>query len=148
MIDVLMMAAWCTVIPLGTNCKPATVSAPQATLRLAVASNNEQRERGLMFVRHVPHGTGMIFAFPDGDGPRNFWMKNTVTPLDMIFVAHDGTVTAVARNVPATKPGTPDDKLATRQGNGAYVIELGAGDAARAGIVDGTHLTIPEIPSE
>ena len=147
MLSLVALAAWCTAIPLGADCRPLRIPAPRGTLHLAVASDPAQRERGLMFVKHVAHGEGMIFVFPDGDQQRPFWMKNTIAPLDMIFVAGDGTVTSVARDVPATTPGATDDQVARRSGDGAYVIELGAGDAAREGIVAGTRLTIPSIPS-
>jgi uncharacterized membrane protein (UPF0127 family) len=57
-------------------------------------------------------------------------------------------VTTVAANVPKTTAETPDTQIPRRSGIGSYVIELAAGDAARAGIASGTHLTIPPIPSE
>ena len=147
MFSALALAAWCTAIPLREDCSPLRIVAPHGTLRLAVASDVDQRERGLMWVKHVPHAQGMIFVFPDGDRARDFWMKNTIAPLDMIFVAGDGTVTSVARDVPATTTGQSDNEVPRRSGNGTYVIELAAGDAAREGIVTGTHLTIPSIPS-
>lgn len=143
-------AAWCTSLPLPVDdaaCRVLEVRAPRRTLRLAVAANEPKREHGLMNVATVQRGEGMLFAFADGDQTRYFWMKNTIAPLDMIFVDADGTVTSVAANVPATTPGTPDSKVATRQGAGRYVIELGAGDAKRQGIARGTHLPIPDIPA-
>ena len=147
MFSLLALSAWCTAIPLGTGCDPVVVHAPRATLRLALAANDQRRERGLMFVKHVPHAQGMLFVFPDGDQPRSFWMKNTIAPLDMIFVRSDGTVTAVAADVPATSPAHPGEET-TRGGMGTYVIELGAGDAARDGIAVGTNLTIPTVPAQ
>ena len=137
-----------THVAADLTCRPAMVRGPRATLRLAIAATPAQREHGLMNVPYVPQGQGMLFVFPDGDGPRNFWMKNTITPLDMIFISGNGTVTSVAADVPATKPGTPDDQVATRQGMGAFVIELGGGDAARQGIAKGTHLMMPPVTAE
>ena len=142
--------AWCTSFPPRTDasaCRVLEVRAPRRTLRLAVAATEPKREHGLMNVASVRSGEGMLFAFSDGDQTRYFWMKNTIAPLDMIFVDAAGTVTSVAANVPATTPGTPDSKVATRQGAGRFVIELGAGDAKRQGIVRGTHLAIPDIPA-
>ena len=72
-------------------------------------------------------------------------MKNTLVPLDMIFVAANGTVSAVSAAVPATPNGTPDDAVARRQGLGQFVIELGSGDAARHRIVPGTKLPLPSL---
>jgi uncharacterized membrane protein (UPF0127 family) len=75
-------------------------------------------------------------------------MKNTLVPLDMLFVHGDGTVDSVAANVPATPNGTPDDKIARRGGIGQFVIELGAGDAARLGITSGTKLVLPPLQAK
>jgi uncharacterized protein len=104
-----------------------------------------RRERGLMGVRAVPSGEGMLFAFADGDGQHQFWMKDTLVPLDMIFVRSDGMVMAIAEKVSATKAGTPDDRIARRNGEGRYVIELASGEAERAGLDVGMRLAIPEI---
>lgn len=140
---------WCAAIPLQQgSCRPLAVSATHTTLRLAVAATEPQREQGLMFVRSVPTGQGMLFVFPDGDQPRQFWMKNTITPLDMVFVKRSGVITSIAADVPATTPGTPDSKVARRGGMGTYVIELGAGDAARLGLVTGERLTIPAVDAQ
>jgi uncharacterized membrane protein (UPF0127 family) len=114
-------------------------------LRLAVQDTDARRERGLMGVRAVPAGEGMLFAFADGDRQHQIWMKDTLVPLDMIFVRSDGMVMATAEKVPATKLGTPDDRVARRNGEGRYVIELAAGEAERAGLDVGIRLAIPEI---
>ncbi|HEY4441725.1 MAG TPA: DUF192 domain-containing protein [Candidatus Elarobacter sp.] len=144
-----LTSSWCHAVPLEPrSCSTLVVHAPKATLRLAVADTAARREHGLMGVRRVPGAQGMIFAFADGDAVRDFWMKDTITPLDMVWVRGDGVVTAIAKNVPATKPNTPDDRVARRQGVGRYVIELAAGESARAGIHPGTHLRISDIRSE
>jgi uncharacterized membrane protein (UPF0127 family) len=135
--------------PRAQGCRPLDVQAGTRTLRLAVAATEPQRQHGLMNVPFVPAGQGMLFAFSGGgDGQRYFWMKDTITPLDMVFVKNDGTISQIAANVPATKPGTPDDKLARRDGIARYVIELGAGDAARLGLVPGMRLFIPPVEGE
>jgi uncharacterized membrane protein (UPF0127 family) len=120
------------------------VRAPFSTLKLEVADTFALREYGLMNRLSVPEGTGMIFVFKN-DGPETFWMKNTLVPLDMVFVRADGIVDSIAANVPASTLTTPDDKIATRLGQGKYVIELGAGAAARAGIKAGSKLSIPAL---
>jgi uncharacterized protein len=144
---------WCTAIPLpmgarAAACRALEVRTERGTLRLAVASTEKQREHGLMNVRWIPPGQGMIFAFPDGDQMRAFWMKDTVTPLDMIFVTSDGTVNDVAVNVPATPPHTPDDKVARHQAVAHYVIELGAGQAGAFGLVPGARVFIPAVAAQ
>jgi uncharacterized membrane protein (UPF0127 family) len=164
-----VVTPWCDTIPLPqadlpsitsggvetihqqhrANCRPLDVETPQATLHLAVAATEAQRERGLMGVPFLPVRQGMLFVFADAtDQSRYFWMKNTITSLDMVFVKGDGTVTSIAARVPATAPGTPDDKVARRDGVGRYVIELGAGEAARDGLAPGVELRIPALPAK
>lgn len=160
---------WCTRIPIAhagdfslksdvdghtihrardPECRALEVRTPRGTLRLAVASTEAQREHGLMNVPFVPAGQGMIFVFSDGDLDRGFWMKDTITPLDMVFVRRDGTVSSVAVNVPATAPKTPDEKVARRNGAGQYVIELGAGQAGQFGLLPGSRLVIPPVAAQ
>jgi uncharacterized membrane protein (UPF0127 family) len=134
--------------PHAETCRPLDVQAGPRTLHLAVAATEAQRQHGLMNVPFVPAGQGMLFAFAGGDAQRFFWMKDTIASLDMVFVKNDGTISQIAANVPATKPGTPDDQLARRDGIARYVIELGAGDAARLGLVAGMRLIVPPVAGE
>jgi uncharacterized protein len=160
---------WCTRIPIAhagdfslksdvdghtihrardPECRALEVRTQRGTLRLAVANTEPQREHGLMNVPFVPTGQGMIFVFSDGDANRGFWMKDTITPLDMIFVRRDGTISSVEANVPATPPKTPDDKVARRNGAGQYVIELGAGQAGQFGLLPGSRVVIPPVGAQ
>ena len=158
---------WCTRLPLprpdlapmkvegnpvhrghAAECRVLEVRAGRTTLRLAVAATNAQREHGLMNVPFVPSGQGMLFAFPGGDEMRSFWMKDTITPLDMVFVRSDGTIMMIAVNVAATKPGTPDDKIARRQALAKYVIELGARESERIGLEPGMQLYIEAVDAK
>jgi uncharacterized membrane protein (UPF0127 family) len=127
------------------DARGVTVNAPRGKLALVPVRTEATRERGLMCVVRIPGGKGMIFVFPPPEHVQNFWMKNTLVSLDMVFVTSAGTVTAVDADVPATPRGTPDDAVARRSAVGTYVIELGAGDAARHGIVRGTILTLPAL---
>jgi uncharacterized protein len=158
---------WCTRFPLprpdlpGLNvngnpvhrgraaeCRVLEVRARRTTLRLAVAATDAQRERGLMNVPFVPAGQGMLFAFPGGDELRGFWMKDTITPLDMVFVRTDGTIVMIAENVPATAPNTPENKIARRQAVAKYVIELGARESERIGLQPGMQLYIEAVDAK
>jgi uncharacterized membrane protein (UPF0127 family) len=116
---------------------------------LAVADTDALRERGLMGVTDVPPNEGMIFVFPDASNrARDFWMKDTVVPLDMVFVSSAGMVTEVDANVPASKPGAPDSTIAHRDGLGSFVIELRSGGARAAGLDPGERVGIPRIVSQ
>jgi uncharacterized membrane protein (UPF0127 family) len=129
--------------PPNAPLRTIVVAAPKARLTLAVADDPEMRELGLMCVTRLrPHG-GMLFVFESAAG-WEFWMKNTLVPLDMIWLEADGTITSVAANVPSSQLSTPDDAVARRRGHGLYVIELAAGEAQADGIVAGGKLAIPQ----
>jgi uncharacterized membrane protein (UPF0127 family) len=127
------------------NPLPVSVIAPKATLQLRVADTFTTREYGLMCVTSLPAHTGMIFVFSGGDRRQSFWMKNTLIPLDMIFVRKNGRVDTVAANVPSTTTDTQDIDIPWRYGTGSYVIELAAGEAANDGIVRGSHLDLHRV---
>ena len=63
---------------------------------LEVAADAASIERGLMNRETIPQGTGMIFIFPDAQ-PRNFWMKDCLTDIDIMFLDAAGRVTATHR---------------------------------------------------
>lgn len=117
----------------------AVVHAPAATLRLQVARTEEQRERGLMGVTHLPARTGMLFVF-ERDEPVAFWMKDTIIPLDMVFVGADGLVRRVYANVQMVSPALPDSKIPLERGTAKFVIELPAGEASRDGLRPGARV--------
>jgi uncharacterized protein len=121
------------------------VHAPSANLSLEVARTESQREHGLMNRTQIAPHTGMIFVF-DGDGPVAFWMKDTLVPLDMVFVGGDGRVRRVFANVAVVSPALPDQDIPREAGVAKYVIELPAGEAAKDGIAAGVPLDLRSVP--
>ena len=96
-----------------------------------VARTSAQQARGLMFRDALADNSGMIFPFPE---PRvaSFWMKNTVIPLDIIFVRPDGTIESIADNT------IPYSTIPVESGEPvAAVLELRGGRAAELGIAAG-----------
>ena len=71
------------------------------TVVAEVASTPEQRERGLMYRRELPAGTGMLFVFPDA-AERSFWMSNVFVALDVAFMDESLRVTGITRMQPET----------------------------------------------
>lgn len=126
-------------LPTPQSLPAVTLHAPKATLRVQVARTAEQRERGLMSVRHLAPHTGMLFVF-DGDAPVAFWMKDTLISLDMVFISGNGTVRKVFARVPVVSPALPNDRIPLEQGTAKYVIELAAGEAAADGLRAGAHV--------
>ena len=121
------------------------VHAPRADLTLEVARTGAQREHGLMNRSTLPDHTGMIFVFADDDVV-SFWMKNTLVPLDMIFIGADGTVRRVFANVAVVPATLPDYQIPLEGAKAKYVIELPAGEAAKDGIAAGTKLDLSGVP--
>lgn len=102
-----------------------------------VADNEQSRERGLMFVKSLPPGHGMLFLF---ERPQYaaFWMKNTYLSLDIVFIGQDGVVVNIARD---TRPYSlePIESEAPVTG----VLELVAGTAAKIGLSAGDRVLHP-----
>lgn len=110
----------------------------QARFAVELADDEGERAKGLMNRESLPQSAGMLFVYPE---PRmvGFWMKNTLIPLDMIFVDRTGTVRRVHSNaVPGDLTpimGGSDDILA--------VLEINGGLARKLGIAPGTQLRHP-----
>ncbi len=129
--------AFALAMPPAQHLPTLVAIAPHATLTLQVARTGYQREIGLMNVSLLAKHTGMLFVFP-ADGPVAFWMKDTLIPLDMVFVGSDGTVRSVATRVPIVPRTMPDVNIPLERGVAKYVIELSSGEAEQDGIVVGT----------
>jgi len=102
-----------------------------------LATNDAERERGLMFRKELPEGRGMLFEF-DVERPVAFWMHNTYIPLDMIFIAGDGRIINIAEN---TQPLS--DALIPSGGPVRFVLEVIAGTAHKFGIRPGERVSGP-----
>ncbi|MGB5484492.1 DUF192 domain-containing protein [Parasphingorhabdus sp.] len=100
-----------------------------------VAESGDQQAQGLMFRTRLPSDKGMIFPFAE-DRVASFWMKNTVIPLDIIFIRRDGTIESIAADtIPySLDPVRSNEPVAT-------VLEIAAGQAAALGIEPGDRVT-------
>jgi hypothetical protein len=112
------------------------------TVRLEVAADPAARARGLMGRREVPAGTGMVFLYPD-DVAEAYWMKNTLVPLSIAFVAADGRVVSVAEMTPCRADPCPSYAPA---GPYRYAVELAAGAFPAAGVGEGARV-VPADPA-
>jgi len=104
-------------------------------VQVELADTDAKRERGLMFRKELPEGRGMLFLF-DEEGEHTFWMKDTLIPLDLIFVDSSGRVTGIiARARPLT--------LEPRSGGPSrMVLEVPGGWAAAHGVRAGDRMTV------
>jgi hypothetical protein len=104
-----------------------------------VADDPAERAQGLMFRENMDLGAGMLFAYTQPKAVQ-FWMKNTLIPLDMVFADGSGRVTAV-HSMALPMDETPIDGGDDVQ----YVLEINGGLAARLGIVPGAMMRHPLI---
>jgi uncharacterized protein len=112
------------------------------TVRLEVAADPTTRARGLMGRRELPAGTGMVFLYP-ADVEEAFWMKDTLVPLSIAFVAADGRVVSVAEMTPCRADPCPSYAPA---GPYRYAVELAGGAFGAAGVGAGAKV-VPEDPA-
>ena len=96
------------------------------TIELAVSP--EQQEQGLMFRRSLPADAGMLFDF-GGTRPAVFWMKNTLIPLDMLFIAADGKIADIHERAVPLSEATIESRVPVRA-----VLELNGGTVSRLDI--------------
>ena len=109
------------------------------TFSVEVADETAERARGLMFRETLDLGAGMLFVYDSPHHPQ-FWMKNTLIPLDMIFLDQTGRVTRVHPDA------VPQDETAIDGGEGvALVLEINGGLAERMGIAEGSLLRSPLV---
>jgi uncharacterized protein len=139
-----LLAAACTRPAAPPPAPPATsAGSPRIVfpdgfaVTVEVVANDETRAQGLMFRDHLADDRGMIFFFPES-GEYPFWMKNTLIPLDMIWIDEAHRIAHVKHNVQPCKadpcPSHPPNARAK------YVLEVAAGVAAKHGLKAGDAL--------
>ena len=114
-------------------------AAGEVTVRVEVVKKRQDRSRGLMFREHLDEDAGMLFLFQAPEH-QTFWMRNTLIPLDMVFIGSDRRVVGVAENA---APRT--DRTRQVEGDSQYVLEVNAGFARRWGIGPGSRVVFAEI---
>ena len=148
-----LAAAVSLASPAGAGLAPST-DAPQARtialtvqtkagprdFKVEVARSVAEQARGLMYRTNIPADGGMLFApFPPEGGPpreARFWMHNTPSALDIIFIRPDGTIARIEANAPAFSEDT-----IISGGPVSAVLEINAGRAAALGIAPGDKVT-------
>jgi uncharacterized membrane protein (UPF0127 family) len=112
------------------------------TFRAELADTPEERTRGLMFRTQMGDDEGMLFLFPT---PRqnSFWMRNTLIPLDMIFIREDRTILGIVENA---EPKTETSRAVP--GPSQFVLEINGGLSRKLGLEAGQTVTfMAPLPS-
>lgn len=108
-----------------------------------LATTAVEQARGLSYRTSLAPDAGMLFVFGT-PGTQNFWMKDMHFPLDIIWIAENGTVAGFAQDVPAPEPGTALWNLPvyTSPPGVNEVLEVNAGTVAKFGISVGDRVTL------
>jgi hypothetical protein len=116
----------------GLSEVPLTINSKNGVHRFTVevAATPEQQERGLMFRRTLPGDRGMIFPYEPAQEVA-FWMKNTLIPLDIVFIRSDGTIVRIVNAEPMDLTPLPSGEPITG------VLEIRGGRAKELGIREG-----------
>lgn len=105
-----------------------------AAVKIEIADTDSTRERGLMERTPLADDQAMLFIFPTA-GPQSFWMANTPSPLDIIYVGADSAVVSIAKY---TKPFSTDPIPSA--GPAQFVVEVRAGWADAKGLAPGDKM--------
>lgn len=121
-----------------SSLETATVTLKGQAIQAWLADTDEKQTEGLMFVTSEELGErGMLFVFSD-ERLRGFWMRNTVTSLDIAYARMDGTIVATHTMPPLTLRTFSSVEPAM------FALEVRAGLLAELGVEAGDRLTIPD----
>lgn len=105
-----------------------------------IADSDMEREYGLMCRKSLAADRGMLFLFSRA-APQMFWMRNTLIPLDIVYIGENGRVVSISRNVqPLDESGAPS------AGPAKFVLELAGGRAAQIGLLPGDRVLHRALP--
>lgn len=119
---------------------PTSIGAPVREVAVEVADNDIARQRGLMWREKLADSEGMIFVF-DGESMQRFWMKNTLIPLDMVFIDSQMAIVGVVENA---EPKSLASRGVDRPSK--YVLELAGGYSKRYGLKVGSKVKLSGYP--
>jgi uncharacterized protein len=109
------------------------------SFNVEVMETNEERALGLMFRRSLPENAGMLFVYQPPQ-PVAMWMKNTLIPLDMVFITAAGSVHRIEDHAEPFSTA-----LIPSGGSVAAVLELNAGQARKIGLKPGDKIVYPGL---
>ncbi len=117
-----------------------TAAGARLPVTVELARSDEERTRGMMNRRDLGPEAGMLFLFSASE-PRAFWMKNTLIPLDMLFIDDGGRVVGLIERAEPLTTSPRDPGVPSR-----YVLEVNGGWAARHGVRPGDRVLFEDVP--
>ena len=115
-------------------------SAAAVEITVEIARTDEERAKGLMYRKQLPDGEGMLFVF-DRDQQLSFWMKNTLIPLSIAFIASDGNIVEI-------KDMQPHDLSSVQSSRSVrYALEVPQGWFSRVNVTVGDVVKIDLPPA-
>ena len=114
-------------------------SGGDVSFNVDIVDTPETRARGLMFVQSMADDKGMLFDFKE-EREVSFWMQNTFIPLDMIFIAADGTVKSIHPNARPHDQTSIPSRFPVR-----FVLEIVGGRADAIGLKVGDTMVHPLV---
>lgn len=124
--------------------QPLSIVTPKGKTDLLVeyADNDRTRQTGLMCRRSLAPDRGMLFDFKRPMPALGFWMRNTLIPLDLVYIRPDGRVLSIVRNArPLSDAPLPANGVAR------WVLELSGGRAAQLGLLPGDRIVHKTMPA-
>ncbi len=141
LIPFLLLVIFITGIIIYTkNLNPKTpeVCIQDTCFSIEIADTPEERQRWLMYRQELPELSGMLFVFEQA-GQYNFWMKNTLIPLDMIWINDQNKIIDIKQATPCTADPCP---TYNPQWSSSYVLELNSWISQKYGIHIGDKVKI------
>jgi uncharacterized membrane protein (UPF0127 family) len=132
LVSVCSTPAWPQEQP--QNLAPTTLKVGMHSIRAQLALTPQQRQIGLMFRKEMPNHEGMLFVF-DAPSQQCFWMRNTLIPLSIAFLADDGTVV----NIADMQPQSDESHCSAKPVR--FALEMNQGWFAKRGVKPGTRIS-------
>lgn len=129
------------------SCQPDLAVFPDAdvSIRIEIADDPEERAQGLMYRQELAPHSGMLFIY-ESPRPVAFWMRNTLIPLDMIFMDARGSIRHIRHHVvPLDETPVPGHVEGDPDPNRLMVLEIAGGEADRLDLREGMAMAFPGL---
>jgi len=142
--ETVLIASLLLAAAAGAATEPMCVVPDGSRLQLELALSEKEKKVGLMFRDSLPSDWGMLFPFAS-DGIFGFWMKDTLIPLDIVWLDVAGKVVEIHADAPPCR-SDPCAKFANKE-KARAVLLVNAGYSRAHGLAPGARLAFEGVPS-